>query len=279
MCWACGIKGVLEHYARTRGLEGYDSKQGDNVAEEYILGPRDNRHLDPSRLDSDLGPFFPPEDALASYRGKVTKEFLKRGFAIETLKAWEIGNDNKYRRTIFPVRDVRGRLRGVSGRSNHEEVKPKYLHYSFHVPTLSFVPYIDYDNSSWKTEYERFRKSEVLYGEHRFRDHDSREILVVEGHPDVLRSWEAGFRVLGLMGSSFSGTQVETLEKLIGHGDVLVLGLDADEAGSRCCEELANQFKDVVPVYRMHFGPGEDPGDQTPGDLRKQVESAILCLD
>ena len=118
----------------------------------------------------------------------------KRGFTKATLKSWEIGFDHDSERVVFPVRDERGRLIGLSKRTTKNE-DPKYLHLNF-------------------------QKNRHLYGLHRIEHRN--DVIVVEGQTDHLAVWQAlqlcpelrdHVGVVSTMGARVSKEQVDKIAR------------------------------------------------------------------
>jgi DNA primase len=142
-----------------------------------------------------------------SSRGFASAEIIEAGLAIEN----ESGvYDRFHDRIIFPIRDERGRVVGLGGRTTVDDVA-KYLN----TPQTPL-----------------FDKSGLLYALDRARDaiRQADEVVVVEGYMDVIAAHQFGYRnVLASMGTSLTEKQVATLKRLTRR---IVLALDADAAGA-----------------------------------------------
>ena len=185
------------------------------------------------------------KDSILGLYSFVPKYMLRRGFGRATLKRWEIGYDIHKRQVTIPVRDIDGKLIGISRRQLDDAEGPKYLHLGFH-------------------------KSQTLYGAYR---KDSRVAWVGEGQLDamgldiMLRSVRALRGPLGTpvspMGSKVSRRQVELLAE---NFDRVVLALDNDESGRVARDFIGNGLTDrwadpnrvmTVSNWRGWHDPGQ----------------------
>jgi DNA primase len=81
---------------------------------------------------------------------------IKRGFAIDTLKSFDIGYDYWCKRITIPVFDLNGELVGIKGRSWRENHKPKYL-------------ILGDQGEDTRYGFHPYEASEVVFGLHRHR--------------------------------------------------------------------------------------------------------------
>ena len=113
-------------------------------------------------------------------------------------------------RLMFPLADVRGRVRGFGARQMPGGEPPKYLN---------------------STEGPLFRKAEMVYGLDRARAAiaSAGRAIVVEGYTDVLALHQAGFdNTVASMGTALTDAQVTELRRVC---SAVSLAFDADAAG------------------------------------------------
>ncbi len=153
------------------------------------------------------------------------------------------GNDYFSGRLLFPLADARGRVRGFQARKLHEDdpLRAKYVN---------------------SPEGELFRKGDLLYGLDKARRAIAKQdrAVVVEGNPDVLALYQAGFEpVVASMGTALTERQLRELSRLTQR---LYLCFDADAAGE---EATLRGMKLAVTqgfeVYVVPLPPGTDPAD------------------
>ena len=152
---------------------------------------------------------------------QAPKYFIeKRGFTEQTCEYWDLGNDNGMERALVPIRDYKGNLVGVQGRTyaidcrcglpfdrwvddprakKSKRGKVKYC------PSCGRMRPVKYLTT------KGFDKSLFLFGEHML-DLDHRETIIVESPMSVLWLWQHGYRnALATMGSLPSEHQYRKL--------------------------------------------------------------------
>jgi DNA primase len=162
---------------------------------------------------------FLPNSILGAYF-RCPTELLEVGFSMSLLEEYEIGLDEQNNRITFPLRDIEGRLIGISGRSLDPDDMPRYLLYGSNEMT-GFPGYvIPRKDFIWNLHrvYARLRKGEKI-----------KELIIAEGFKVCLWLIQHGFKnTVALTGSSLTRAQQKLLEGL--ELDFL-LALDNDLAG------------------------------------------------
>jgi DNA primase len=110
---------------------------------------------------------------------------------------------------------------------------------------------------------EGFERNLFLYGECRREEAQLARglVYVVEGHLDMLRLWQSGYRpVVAILGSHPGPAQVE---KLIAYwGRRIVVVPDGDQAGAQMAVKIKHMVADRVPVVAHELPAGLDPASQ-----------------
>jgi DNA primase len=213
--WESEAAAGAREYLASRGL-------GEEVCREFRLG------------------YAPGGARLASravQEGYTQEELLAVGLANRR------GNDYFQRRIVFPLADVRGRVRGFQARKLHDDdpLQAKYVN---------------------SPEGELFRKGDLLYGLDTARQAIAREdrAVVVEGNTDVIALRQAGFSpVVASMGTALTDGHLRELTRLTKR---LFLCFDADAAGTDATlrgMELA--VREGFSVRVVPLPPGTDPAD------------------
>lgn len=233
VCFTCDAKGSLEK------MGALPNVTTENVRERLrrMREPKKEQHFYP---ESWLKQFDVPHDYWT----------VERDLDPETVSRFGLGYDPFTDRCTLPLRDVRGRLLGVTYR-RLDDGKPKYLH-----------P-------------KGFPTGRHLYGAWLLGD--QKRVAVVEGQVDTVRCWSERVPAVGLMGARITADQVKVLQRA--GIKTVVLMLDNDHAG----------VKGAVGVHEMLQGSGirilagwyrsywnvKDP-DGLKGDrLRKMFHSAV----
>jgi len=149
-------------------------------------------------------------------------------------------------RLIFPLADVRGRIRGFGARQMPGGEPPKYLN---------------------SPEGPLFKKAEVLYGLDRARGAIASEgrAIVVEGYTDVLALHQAGIaNTVASMGTALTEPQVTELGRVC---SVVLLAFDADAAGQTASlRGMAIAEAKGLTVRLVAMPAGQDPADAVLAD-------------
>jgi DNA primase len=164
-------------------------------------------------------------------------------------------------RLMFPLADVRGRVRGFGARQMPGGEPPKYL------------------NSQ---DGALFRKADIVYGLDRARAAIASEgrAIVVEGYTDVLALHQAGItNTVASMGTALTEAQVTELRRLCSS---LFLAFDADAAGEAASlRGMALAEGKGLAVRIVALPPGRDPADVVLADreaFARSLESAAGVL-
>lgn len=115
-----------------------------------------------------------------------------------------------------------------------------------------------------------FRKSLVLFNLHRAIARLARTVIVVEGFFDTITVHQAGYAVVGLMGSTLSRYQADLLAA---HFDRVALMLDGDEAGRQGAMNIAQTLAARVSVSVISLADGQQPDQLPPGDIQRLVRA------
>jgi DNA primase len=166
------------------------------------------------------------------------------------------GNDYFSRRLVFPLADVRGRVRGFQARKLYEDdpLQAKYVN---------------------SPEGDLFKKGDLLYGLDSARQAIAKEdrAVVVEGNTDVLALRQAAFApVVASMGTALTEAQLRELGRLTRR---LYLCFDADAAGQDATlrgMELA--VKQGFAVHVVTLPKGTDPADD-PAAFERQLATPV----
>lgn len=190
-----------------------------------------------------------PEDDLKQFRiipNEVYRYLTdERKLHRSTIEKWELGWHAGARRVVIPIRDVQGRLVGLSGRAFDKGRKPKYLHS------------------------KGFRKDFYLYGEHQLPKKGS-EGNVVEGFFDVQYMDQCGFPTVAVMGSYVGRIQ---MEKLVRFFESVVILPDGDAAGEGLGQRFMEQVSRRLSARCVTLPTGKDPDDLSKAQLERLLLS------
>ena len=147
----------------------------------------------------------------------LTKLLKSKKYDDKTLLRSGLVNENNYElndvyrnRIMFPLYDLNGKVIGYNGRVYNGETENKYV------------------NSK---ETDIFKKRELLYNYHRAKEEarKKKEIIIMEGPMDVIRSYTIGVKnCVAALGTAFGKEQAMLIRKL---SDNVILCFDGDDAG------------------------------------------------
>jgi DNA primase len=270
-CHACHAKGNLKTFLRELGVPR------SIVDQKYKVLLDEARKASPAPPDPTRPGVFditPIPDAFLGLLDYTHQDMVSAGFHEETLRHFEVGWDRWHERITYPIRDIKGELVGISGRTVHDGVKPRYKIY-------------DKEYTAWElpARYGWDRRF-VLYNAHQVvpplvqYTPDQTNIIVVEGYKAAMWVWQAGLKnVVALMGSYLSWEQRWILEWLSG---TVYLFLDNNFAGRTGTITAAQELLKSSPRVRIIEYPDrliEDekaqPDDLTSDEVWEQFAEAM----
>ncbi len=200
--------------------------------------------------------------------GFSEQELLDVGLAVRSRKRAGTVYDQFRGQIMFPAADERGRVRGFGARRLRDE------------PGLDGRSRPKYVNTSDGTVYH---KREVLFGVHLARGPAAKagRMILAEGYTDVLALHQAGIRnAVGIMGTSLTNEQVETLAKIAGTG---VWCLDAANAGRQAMLKAAQAARDRLQLRVVGLPEGSDPADLIAAEgaegVRARIERSVPFVE
>ncbi|MGA1862330.1 DNA primase [Deferribacter thermophilus] len=209
-------------------------KKKENISLKSFL---DKRMLSEELIDEfDIG-FIDDNNKLKEILKKYSREdIISSGLFYE--------KDGEYNfklseRLLFPIRNLRGKVVGFSGRSIDDRM-PKYIN---------------------SPENPIFSKRRILFNLDKAKDFlsdDIRVLFVVEGYMDVIRMWQNGIKnVVSPMGTALTEDHVNLLKR---YSDEVILLFDGDDAGKNAAFRTLDIFLKVSFVPNVVFmKKGEDP--------------------
>lgn len=246
-CFSCHAKGTLAQFLRAMG-EGNLTERYGPLLEAIAHVERAPTARDPAATPSKfLFRNDPLPDALLGLFDALPVELEEDGFREETLRYFEIGVDATHNRYTFPLRDVDGRLVGISGRSPRGGPAPKYRVYDWEFRDFALP------------ERHGLNKRELIWNYHRVCSRvfsgEATSVIVVEGFKAAMWLHQCGYPdVIALLGSFLSAEQAWLLEHL---GVPLYVFLDDDKAGRDGTKRLGNLLIKSLPIYVAEYPPAE----------------------
>jgi 5S rRNA maturation endonuclease (ribonuclease M5) len=172
-----------------------------------------------------------------------------RGLSPEIVKQFGLGFDPVDNVLTIPLKDDKGRVRGVIKRRLDNE-KPKYLYPS------------------------GVKIGQILFGADLVRKSKFRKVALVEGSLDAIACWDSRIPALGLLGARITHDQRLLLQSLNIH--TVVTMTDNDNAGREAAAQIKESLRGIhvlEGVYRPYW-TAKDPADLKPQQRRKLYHSA-----
>ena len=202
------------------------------------------------------------------------KALLEEGFTEEVLQRFDVGFDKQHMRITFPLRDLRGKLSGISGRSV-VGASPRYKVYGREYEEWGFPSRVGWN------------KGMILYNAHVvlpavFYFLHEVEVYVVEGFKACMWMVQHGLTsTVALMGTHLSMEQRWILEHM---GATVYLFLDHDAAGQtgtmHSALELMKSVKvRIVPYPERFLNTKAQPSDLTAEELKTVKERALTVAE
>lgn len=205
VCFSCGAGGGMKKLSAKLGIVHREPEHDVND----LIG-----RLNQLRKQSDREPHLTvlPEDHLTRYQFP-TDYWTGRGFTEETIHAFQLGFDPMEEAAIIPVRNLHGGLIGTIRR--FLDIGPDDLKYKY--------PF-------------GFKRAHHLFGSW-LVEHEPDDIAVlVEGTPDAMAVWQAGYMGLACYGDTISLEQIRILRRL-GIREVIACP-DNDTAGRKFLQRM-----------------------------------------
>lgn len=203
-----------------------------SVAREYLK----NRNINDELINEfKIGLSTPENDIL-------TRTLAKKNYTVNDLNLLGLSNgsnDMFQDRIMFPLFDPNGRIVAFSGRRYKNEEGSKYI------------------NSK---ETPIFIKGNNVYNYHKAREEVrvKKEVIVMEGFMDVIRSYTAGIKnVVALMGTAMTDAQANLIKRLSNN---IILCFDGDAAGIHATIANGEAFEKMgLNVRVIELSDNEDP--------------------
>lgn len=190
-------------------------------------------------------------------------DLVREGFHEETLQNFDIGFDPAHMRITFPLRDMFGRLVGISGRSVTDDFR-RYKVY-------------DVEYEKWELPARTTKMADILWNVQNVYPSayfgDRIPIVIVEGFKACMWLTQAGIKnVVALCGSYLKEGQLQILEYM---GGTFFVMLDNNEAGKAGTEQVAKTLAKRAPTFVVSYDQEiPQPTDLTSEQVIYAIEHA-----
>jgi len=261
-CFSCEAKGTLPMFLRDVGMPRAVVEHRYNTLIEALARHRDP---EPNALKPGPGIFStdPLPEGLLGIFDMCPKALLEEGFTEEILASFDVGYDERHQRITYPLRDLAGKLIGISGRTIYEDVHPKYKVY-------------DKELMAWGLPERKLAKGSILWNAHAvypavyFKSQPT--LVLVEGYKACMWLVQAGIKnTVALMGSYMTYEQQWMLERL---GAPVYIMLDNDQAGRKGRDYIGKTLAKSLPVKVVTYDAPQ-PSDLGQFAVREALEGAL----
>lgn len=195
---------------------------------------------------------------------------VEQGFDPAVLRAHDVGFDKEYMRITFPIRDLRGQLVGISGRTV-TNAKPRYMVYQG--KDLERFNEAYRNHKMWKSDY--LWRMDRVYPQ--IYHGTQNRLFVVEGYKACLWMVQHGRdNTVALQGVHLSDEQLRQIQRTDAE---VILFLDntasAREATVRAGRRIAETNTVSVVRYPPHMEDGDQPDDMDEDTLREATKGTI----
>jgi DNA primase len=263
-CHSCKSQGNFYTFLRTLGISHLEINAQfkyaiDEAAEHIPTAANPLRPVPP--VDPNVEPLQEGFLGLFNYYPQLMAD---EGYPSELCQQFGVGFDELHQRVTFPLRDLAGRLVGISGRTV-VGAKPRYKVYD--------KEYLDFGLAERATQ-----KRVLIWNAHEAlvalatTPRDQRILVVVEGFKGCMRVAQAGISsVVSLIGSHLAKEQQWFLEKTEAS---IYMMWDNNEAGRTGCLKAAeNLLGHVAKLYFVEYDAPQ-PSDLTPEEVVAAVAAA-----
>lgn len=212
------------------------------------------------------------DESILKYFQYLPEDLVKKGFNPELLWNYRIGFHLERKRNIFPIRNMKGQLLGVSGGSIIG-AEPKYKVYRgcFYSGGKKYPS----DFGDWfddiYPDYGIFDKSSYVWNLDKVCRGDYEFIIIVEGFKAALMLIQNGFpNVIALMGSNFTEEQKNLLLRLKTKYYIMLDNDGAGEIGKNIIKEKLYKFS---PLYMVEY-QSKQPDDLSKIELEQSIKQA-----
>lgn len=262
-CFACKASGNLYTFLRDLGTSQalIETRYRELLDEVATTRPKDPDTSDPGVFTQETL----PEDVLGLF-DKCPLALINDGFTEKTLQYFSVGFDDWHMRITYPIRDLKARLVGISGRAVVEDDHPRYLFYTQKqyndLPgELVKAPPLNKSRLLWNAE----RVYPAVYWE------KDASVILVEGFKACMWLHQAGFtNVVASLGSRLSYEQTWILERM---GATVYFMYDQDDAGIEGMIRSGNNLAKSLDVKIVQY-PTHQPDQLDPTEIQQYLNSA-----
>ena len=260
-CHSCKARGNLRQFLRAMGVSRVALQhQYGLLLDATAAAMPIKQNPSKTRRATESDPL--PESFLGIF-DKCPLDLVNEGFTEETLQEFDVGFDDYHMRITFPLRDMAGRLLGMSGRAVTDYAR-------------RFKVY-DVEYEHWGLPVRKTHMGEILWNVHNVYPEvyfgKDIPLVVVEGFKACMWVHQAGIKnVVALCGSYLKEGQQWLLEHL---GGVVYVMLDNDDSGQSGAQQVGAALSQSLKVRMTSFrSSAKQPTDLDPQEVVEAINQA-----
>lgn len=264
-CFSCHEKGNLQTFLKQVGVSYAEM---DTRYKFLIEELERSRPAPPDPLRTRVLSDNPLPESLLGIFDMCPLPLVDAGFSEETLQKFDVGFDEQHMRITFPLRDLHGKLMGVSGRTVYSDVVPRYKIYDKEYKTWNLPERAPQD----------MQRAAILWNAHRVYPelffNQRPKVCLVEGFKACMWVVQAGFKnTIAMLGSFMTWEHQWILERM---GAEVYVFLDNNPAGWKGRDYIGRTLSKTLTVKVVEY-PVPDNEEEEPYQQPDQLgQEAVL---
>jgi len=252
-CFSCHERGNLQSFLKKMGVSYRELETSYRFLIEEL---ERSRPAPPDPLRVKILSDNPLPEGLLGVFDRCPMPLIEAGFTEETLRSFDVGFDEHNMRVTYPLRDLYGKLVGISGRTVYNDVKPRYKIYDKEYPTWGVPERSQQDAARGALLWNAHSVyPEIFFGR-------QPKVCLVEGFKACMWVVQAGFKnTIALIGSFLTWEHQWILERM---GAEVYVFLDNNPAGWRGRDYIGKTLAKTLTVKIVDYA---DDAVQQPDEM------------
>jgi DNA primase len=187
---------------------------------------------------------------------KLARPFSAYGLDLKTVKEFNLGYDKNTNRITIPIKNIKGELVSIKGRTSDSDEYPKYLG-------------IGDKNGQTRYGFDRINDDSLVFG----LDTASEYLILCEGEFDAMSLRQKGFA--GSVATGTCNATASQVRNIIKKAKSVTILFDPDDAGIEGANKLADLLLPYIPVRIAELGEN-DPATTSKQDLERILSKAKI---
>lgn len=265
-CFSCHERGNLQAFLKKMGVSYREME----TSYQFLIEELERtRPAPPDPLRVKVLSDNPLPEGLLGIFDRCPSQLVEDGFTEETLRSFDIGFDEHNMRVTFPLRDLYGKLVGISGRTVYDDVKPRYKIYDKEYPIWGVPARSQQDAARGAILWNAHNVyPEIFFGR-------QPKVCLVEGFKACMWVVQAGFKnTVALIGSFLTWEHQWILERM---GAEVYVFLDNNPAGWKGRDYIGKTLSKTLTVKIVEYA--DDEVQQPDGMSQEEVLKAMQIAE